>query len=329
MPTGFVSEAVTQVDAFVLFVDLFFIISGFIMCYVYKESVATLPQYTTFLRKRFARLIPLHYAVLLLYLSVLAIATVFQVKINHPEAFDLSCVPSHLFLTYAFNTCPKFAFNTPAWSISAEMGMYILFPLLIKASVRSRTIMFVGSLVVLSLATSHLNARPWYEWTFDWGVARAFPSFVFGTILFDQQVSVTKLPFSSLLFRLFVGGFILGAAFGMNEVPLVAMIYCIVLFGLAADLSKAQGSISPRLAPLGQLTYSIYMLHEPILLIMVDILAVKFLHIAGVALNWTLAGVMLLIVSISYASFTWYETPARQWIAGGRRTRAAISPASS
>lgn len=107
MPTGFVSEAVTQVDAFVLFVDLFFIISGFIMCYVYKESVATLPQYTTFLRKRFARLIPLHYAVLLLYLSVLAIATVFQVKINHPEAFDLSCVPESSVLDLCVQYLPE------------------------------------------------------------------------------------------------------------------------------------------------------------------------------------------------------------------------------
>src|SRR5690348_10816730 len=55
-----------------LAVDLFFILSGFVITHVYKESFAlrvTAQRYRDFLKARVARIYPLHIAVLLLFVA--------------------------------------------------------------------------------------------------------------------------------------------------------------------------------------------------------------------------------------------------------------------
>src|SRR5688572_27852292 len=44
-----------------LFVDLFFAISGFVICFIYFDRMNTWSDYATFMKRRFARLVPLHW----------------------------------------------------------------------------------------------------------------------------------------------------------------------------------------------------------------------------------------------------------------------------
>src|ERR1700744_3320893 len=49
-----------------LWVDLFFILSGFILCHVYANQLVDIRSIASFFRARFARIYPLHIATLLL-----------------------------------------------------------------------------------------------------------------------------------------------------------------------------------------------------------------------------------------------------------------------
>ena len=69
-----------------------------------------------------------------------------------------------------------------------------------------------------------------------------------------------------------------------------------------------------RLAPLGQLTYSIYMWHGLLILVLMNALGDKLLHGNPIALPILTFVCYAGILITSYLSFFYLETPARRWI---------------
>jgi peptidoglycan/LPS O-acetylase OafA/YrhL len=115
-----------------LMVDLFFIMSGFIMLHVYGASFTNSIQKNTFwafIKARFARLYPLH--VFTLVASVVLFYTVSNAtdpissRIYNPNA-----IVTNLFMLHACGIHDIFTWNVPAWSISAEWWAYMVFPFL-------------------------------------------------------------------------------------------------------------------------------------------------------------------------------------------------------
>ena len=113
-------ERVLSID---VFVDLFFVLSGFIICYIYAARFAdrlSLGEAVDFLLRRFARLAPLHYATTTAFLLFLF------VKSDLTPA-HLDDIPSNYLMIHAW--FPKFdSILLPTWSISAEVAMYLAFP---------------------------------------------------------------------------------------------------------------------------------------------------------------------------------------------------------
>src|SRR5262245_52376951 len=86
------SDATAWLNSWIVFVDLFFVISGFIIAAVYSARMSTLAQYGDFLFKRFARLAPLHYATLALYVAIGLLATLAGASLNDPEKYNPACI---------------------------------------------------------------------------------------------------------------------------------------------------------------------------------------------------------------------------------------------
>lgn len=113
------------------FVHFFFTLSGFVIYHNYKDKIHNISLLKKFIIKRFWRLYPLHLFFLILFLLI----ETFKVLLNHfygldanNSAFsknDISAFVSNIFLVHTFMT--KYTFNTPSWSISAEMITYIIF----------------------------------------------------------------------------------------------------------------------------------------------------------------------------------------------------------
>lgn len=109
-------------------VDLFFVISGMIMFEVYGRRLTSWSAYGTFLRRRFARLAPLHYATLLFFIVAVALGAALGVSTGDARIFDARCIAPNILFLQAFDTCQSLTFNKPSWSISAEMAMYVALP---------------------------------------------------------------------------------------------------------------------------------------------------------------------------------------------------------
>ena len=114
-------------------VTFFFVLSGFILTWVYHERIATIGTWKFYLA-RFARVWPLHVACFALFVWVnwyFAYENLFVAD----QAWQIA---SNLTLTQSWVPIEKWAmrFNGPSWSISTELGFYLLFPLLLFFSSR-------------------------------------------------------------------------------------------------------------------------------------------------------------------------------------------------
>lgn len=120
-----------------LWVDFFFVLSGFILTHVYGEAFrwgVTRAAYWKYLRARFARVYPLHFFTLLWVVAVgaLVLAGPIAAEWNRGLRFilDIHTVPACLLLVQALHFFPTAPMNTVSWSLSTEWWMYLLFPVL-------------------------------------------------------------------------------------------------------------------------------------------------------------------------------------------------------
>lgn len=116
-----------------LAVDFFFLLSGFVIWLTWGERIRTggwrvVPR---FLQKRIARIWPLHLVMLgcAIGLALLLAATG---RVN-PHHYPFAELPLHVLLLQNWGFTDHLAWNDPSWSISAELGAYLLFPLLMLA----------------------------------------------------------------------------------------------------------------------------------------------------------------------------------------------------
>lgn len=111
-------------------VYLFFMLSGFILCHVYKERFKKGNLKTNlgeFFFNRFARIYPLH-ILCLLYVALFCI-----VSCSPSSDHNLAAFLQNVFLIQAWGIfgLSDFSYNFAAWSISVEMFCYLLFPFFI------------------------------------------------------------------------------------------------------------------------------------------------------------------------------------------------------
>src|SRR5438270_720134 len=85
-----------------LFVDFFFILSGFVIARSYAPRVSSVRLYLRFLQKRFARIYPLHLLTLGLVIVMVVGATAADVKINNPIVYKWNGLLPTIFLVQAW-----------------------------------------------------------------------------------------------------------------------------------------------------------------------------------------------------------------------------------
>ncbi|MFD2175839.1 acyltransferase family protein [Rhodobacter lacus] len=313
-----------QVAGLNFFVDIFFVISGIVITYVYQDRIATASQTGDFLVARAARLLPLHFLMTFAFVALGLLSGLIGVAVNDADKYDFACLPASLFLTHAVVGCDHPVFNFVSWSISAEFVMYLLFPLLIGVFARRRGILLglaIGFVLLFSLFD-----WGWWERTYDHGVMRAIPAFMLGMAAWLFRDDLARLPVRSWMFVPLVLA-LLGAMAVLGEsFPALLCSYAVVLVLLAMDLRTEAYSATVRyLAPLGQLTYSTYMIHTLFHAIVLAFIAQRILHLQGLALHAASWLSLPVLIALSYASLIWFETPARKWLRARFSRRVAVT----
>jgi len=313
-------RVVSATGPLALFVDMFFAVSGFVIAFVYSRKIEDARSYGAFLRKRLARLVPLHWATLTTFVLVDVLIWSRNIHVSHSEVYEWRCLPTNFLLLHSTGLlCPNVSFNGASWSISAEMIMYVTAPALFWIMRRNVTALgFMAAGVWLALTLGTHGANSWYTWTSTGGFIRAIPSFIFGAWLFAVREPMSRVPLAGAAFWLCVCGFLVGCCVGLPDIGLLLILYLAVAFGIAADAQQRRGRIVSTLAAGGQLTYSSYMLHTLVIMVLLNGIADRILHTHGLARNVLVLIAFGMVWPVSYLSLVLFERPARSWISGGK-----------
>ena len=256
-------------------VDLFFVLSGFILSYVYLEAFGERRfDYARFITHRLARIYPLHIATLGFTLVLIAAAAAKGVALDG-NAANWAALPAHLTLTQAWGLAPTASFNHASWSISAEWFAYLTFPAVaaVAWTLRNRPMLAVGlavaSLVALNLGFGAVAGFPLTHATFQWGALRIVPAFVFGSALYlAWRGGAVESPWLAR-FGTAAGSLIVIAAASFIADNALADILIVVALGLMvlsiAGMDRdGHGILSSRiLVYLGEISFATYMVYVP------------------------------------------------------------------
>ena len=304
-----------------LAVDLFFIISGIVMFNVYFRRMVDGASFLKFMKHRIARLYPLHLATFLIMLAFSAAAFRLHLPIRHPEMFDYRGILPNLFLLQSFPVPYGSTFNFPAWSISAEMVCYTLLPVAFFFCRRLPWLPILLALLGIVILTAH-SGLTWTEWAAQYSFLRALPAFLFGIALGRYSSLLKRIPVPHLLLPVSAVLFLASGFLGLSRIFSLLFVYAIVTSAYAADVQKRPSRFIIAVAPLGLLTYSIYMLH-----IVYQNIAIRFLqvffHLSRPANNVAVVLSFLPLLVLAYLSYKYFEIPARRWISsftGFRKT---------
>jgi peptidoglycan/LPS O-acetylase OafA/YrhL len=317
-------------------VSFFFVLSGFILSYSYKNKLNGVRDSAEFWGARFARIYP---AYLLAFAIALPIG-VYATLINGDSGFAGLTAGLQLTLVQSWVPYTALQWNAPAWSLSVEAFFYALFPFLFlklkwwspgkllataaAAYLASQIVALIGwtygatiSDAInegLHLPGSNENARKLFFMFFP---MFRLPEFMFGMalgILFGRTAPVGLAVRRWMIFVGCVGlifGFVIVAPLVPGEMisnGLLIPFLGLVLVGLAYSPSRL---FNHRMfVQLGDASYSLYLLHWPLWTWMARA-DIHLWHWRAQAPKLFFFVYVALIMAASLMSLHLFETPTR------------------
>jgi len=319
-----------------LFVDFFFVLSGFVIAANYERRLAEGFSLWRFALLRFGRLYPLHLALLaaciLLHLahsaSHLGTVSAFQPPFWSPDTIVANLLLVNSLHLFSFPT-----WNQPSWSIGTEFYTYLLFGLALVLTKRRIAMLMV--LVILAAAGALWLLVGDMDTTFDWGLVRCIFGFAIGVLAWHARRAArlrsgTALELAALAL---IVAFVCSA--GRTKLSLAApAVFAPAVLVFAAEAGAVSRILrAPAFLWLGARSYSIYLVHFVVAWLLLD--AAKLAELAGIDLYsggrlgrtpWEgdLANVVYFALVLGVAAFTYraIESPARAWF----RRLAATAP---
>lgn len=240
-------------------VTFFFVLSGFILGYNY---LGRMPSSREFYWRRFARIYPVYGFALIFALPFFM--QELRAEMGWREVGQALAVyfPVKFLMLQAWFEPMVLKWNGPSWSLSVEALFYLVFPGLALLAVRlDRTGAIcagLGSLVLLHLA--HLAKLPL--------PLVSLPLFLLGISLaslhrFVKPVSWLR-PISVLILVVVIGNLPWIEVNVPGSSALFAACFGFLVFTFATGSSSQAGLAAPWLVLLGEASYSLYIIHEPL-----------------------------------------------------------------
>lgn len=306
-------------------VDMFFVMSGFVMAHVYgpafKERVSSGGLWRFFIA-RVARLYPVH-----LFALVITAIGVLPFVYNKPEftgvggRFSWTAALASLLMLHG-PWIDHRSWNYPAWSISAEWHAYLIFPLLAPLLVRLNAI-GLRWLVVLGVTIpfflylsgvgdgSHPTNGPLV-------LVRVLPLFIGGAAT-HSLCAAPSVQSNALASLAVVGAPML--LLGPGTSAFAVLLTPLLLLATVKHTVMRRCLSHPALVWLGSISYSLYMTHALVEMFGVALALRWFSRFARVdiASNALASGTLLLsatlaALGVGALTWRWVEAPGRRFV---------------
>ena len=248
-------------------VDLFFLLSGFILSYVYSAGDARLGfgDYRRFVWFRIARIYPNHVAMLVCL--ALLVMTARRLGVTLSGDYPLSGLPFQLSMTHAWPFSHGGAWNYPSWTISAEWFAYLcIFPIswrLLRLDVGEvASLILCFALLALWLFVLSPKANPAFH-----RLLQVSCEFIAGALLFGVYRKAGRFTRScqqhgAMLFVILLGVLLFWPTSSPLAVPLITLLFPALLLGLTSETSFLSTLFSSSFPLwLGRVSYALYMSH--------------------------------------------------------------------
>ncbi|HWF78252.1 MAG TPA: acyltransferase [Caulobacteraceae bacterium] len=309
-------------------VELFFVLSGFILCHVYLPQVEEGRfHYGDFLWARLARIYPMHLVTLIAMGLMAGGALAIGLAVD-PNVLSFASLPANLTLTQAWGLAPTSGWNHPSWSISAEWFAYLSFPAFAALTLSLRRWPGVAVAAALALvavlypAFQAIAGFPLTKATTAWGALRIVPCFALGCALYlawRNSVADSRKALAGACF--FTIAVIAAAALRAPDALIVSGFGGLIITLAQVSKSGSQRFSHPFFVYLGEISYSVYMVCIPWEVLFVNV-AVKIGHFSGKQLP-PLLWLVFLVTLVPLAAMTHHliEKPARERVKLWRRSR--------
>ncbi|WP_261426166.1 acyltransferase family protein [Serratia proteamaculans] len=279
-------------------VDMFFILSGFIMCYTIKEnSTLGVSGAFGFLIRRVERIYPVFIIILIPYLMKYML---------DGGSFDLYVILGNILLLPTFNGDPDYRMLVfPSWTLVYEMFFYVILSLFMVFSINKKSLILMTSafIVLMVVLTNVLSLKGerlgWVNFSYMIGDTLMI-NFVIGclfslvlnytTNLFDK-LSFSVITTSSLIVIFLIAGVVLSK----SGVPrLYSFGVCsFFVFVLFITLGQCSGKVYRLFVYIGNASYSIYLTH-------IFFISINKFIVGKFGVNQDVLGLVSSIVAISF-----------------------------
>ncbi len=323
-------------------VDLFFVLSGYLITGRLFPFLLQSNLLFKFYRNRILRIVPLYFCFLILFFF-------FWFIIIAPHSSDIGAFYNQnwwtffLFLqnwTYIMHLNHSADYIRHFWSLAVEEQFYFLFPFFIIWVEKAKWICAISILLIILIVItrslyffSHFSNIE-YEYI-NWNTFFRFDSFLIGTILYffinyskrsAKAVAVYKYIslacFVSLLFVFFYyrNGSLFNAFFSTIGYTVIGVLFSYVIFISISATSVHLNNIllQPALTRIGKISYGMYIFHLPIYLFGFGIVN-KMFHLFSLefsvdSIHLINAGFSFLLTFIlSNLSYKYFESFFLKW----------------
>jgi peptidoglycan/LPS O-acetylase OafA/YrhL len=254
-------------------VMVFLMLSGFCLYYPYvrKDPQPRFTGFVQYLVRRWTRIAPPYLATGALCLVLIAIPSLQIGRWSQTGPVDFATIVTHLLFIHNLSPLYSVKIDYPMWSIGLEWQLYLLFPIFVWSFRR----LGAAKTIVASLALTAVVRLTYHRLPDLIGTALREGPFAYleifsaGMLAAALTVRGHRLPSKWLLGAVLLAGAIavrLSSGNGLaHDLAASAAAFCALL--LAADPNSATARIlsRPGLVRIGFFSYSIYLMHAPLL----------------------------------------------------------------
>jgi peptidoglycan/LPS O-acetylase OafA/YrhL len=305
-----------------LAVDLFFVLSGYVMALSYGEMVRVwnTRNYLRFLIRRVARVYPL-FALITLFIALMLFTGVSHETI--PDAGSALGWNLLMLQGWGFAT----SIDGPSWSISTEWGAYLVFPILAAVTLFGNRRTLIATLAVAAGTVVLLAVLPFGDhgpldiYGPGSALARCLAEFTLGLMAFRaaQQRAVqawARRPASGLLLAAAIVALL---CWHGTDLAIVALLPAFIVT-LGVGRGPVQAVLgSPLLFLAGEISYALYLLHTRFVRFQQVLDAKLAPHLGAAAPLVTCVVMYGVLLMMAWLAFRFIEKPARSWLRRAER----------
>lgn len=294
-------------------VDLFFILSGFILSHSYNEKLSFRSPSTiwNFVVKRFARIYPAHIFVLCLFGVIVSSAMLLGIFHDTQSIYTTSNFLTQALMLNGLGLFPSEGWNVATWSISSEFFAYMLFPFSLLAlkgvNCHVRAATFIALLICINIGASvYFNSGEQYMLGFEFALLRVLSEFLMGMGLYRIYLYKNLRGIALVL----TGLGLLGIFFqGLIENRFYDFMYSLYFILLILGLGNIELKRVPFFSYLGEISYSLYLVHSLVIILVNQVIRHTYLGSYP-----SLSVPVLVFCSIFFAGliYRYIEVPGRR-----------------